>query len=385
MRLLRLLMIAVVVLPLELWGETMDVNISNPRVEADSFKFEVQIKRTDNWIGFGEIGGLGNCDFYFNNNSAAFTGDPTLSSIHAEITGHSADYELIVQILLGQLQVKLTYNKVSYVWNPPLDTYEDLCTVQWKIGNSSLSSGVSWDGINSGFNDGDGEEITPTYYGSGDISLPVQLASFTASTVGEGVELKWITESEINNLGFEVHRSVEEKGTYTLLLGYEQDPSLLGQGNSNTRHEYSFQDKSVVPGQTYWYKLADVDMNGNRTYHGPVSALVTLSSEDITSVSADIPTSFKLHQNYPNPFNPSTKIRVDVPRVKEGQLRTSLVIYNALGQVVRELYAGNISPGSFEVVWDGRTNGGTPVPSGIYFAIFRAESYQETIRLILLK
>jgi flagellar hook assembly protein FlgD len=67
------------------------------------------------------------------------------------------------------------------------------------------------------------------------------------------------------------------------------------------------------------------------------------------------------------------------------QLRTSLVIYNTLGQVVRELYAGNISPGSFEVQWDGRTDGGTHVPSGIYFAIFRAESYQETIRLILLK
>ncbi len=386
MRLVKLLCMLIFIIPLELMGETMDVNIGNPRVESDSFKFEVQIKRTDAWdIGFNKDGGLGNCDFYFNNNSAAFTGAPTLSSVHAEVTSHPQDFDLIVQIIGGQLQVKLTYEPTTIAWNPTLDVYEDLCTVQWKIDNPALSSGVSWDETNSGFNDGDGDIITPTYYGTGDISLPVQLAAFTASIVREGVELRWVTESEINNLGFEVMRSVEEEGEYIQLSGYQSDPNLLGQGNSNTHHEYSYQDKSVVPGQTYWYKLADVDMNGSRTLHGPVSAMVTLSSGDITSISPDIPKSFKLHQNYPNPFNPSTRIRFDVPRVKEGPLKTSLVIYNALGQVVRELYEGDVSAGSFEVEWDGKTNLGTPVPSGIYFAIFRTDNYQETIRLILLK
>ncbi len=281
MRLVKLLCILAFILPLKLLGETMDVNIGDPRVESDSFKFEIQIKRTDAWdIGFGKNGGLGNCDFYFNNNSLAFTGDPTLSSVHPEITTHPQDFDLIVQINGGQLQVKLTYTPTTVAWNPTLDVYEDLCTVQWKIGNPALSSGVSWDETNSGFNDGDKNIIHPVYLGTGNISLPVILT---------------------------------------------------------------------------------------------------------TSISQDFPKSFKLHQNYPNPFNPSTRILFDVPRVKKDQLRISLVIYNALGQVVRELYAGDISPGSFEVKWEGRTNAGTPVPSGIYFAIFRGENYQETIRLLLLK
>ncbi len=257
------------ILPLELLGETLDVNIGNPRVESDSFKFEIQIKRTDAW----DIG-LGNCDFYFNNNSLAFAGDPELSNVHPEITERPQDFDLIVQINGGQLQVKLTYTPATFAWNPALDVYEDLCTVQWKIGNPALSSGVSWDETNSGFNDGDGKTIDPTYMGTGDISLPAQLS---------------------------------------------------------------------------------------------------------TLISPDIPKSFKLHQNYPNPFNPSTRIRFDVPRVKEGQLKTSLVIYSALGQVVRELYAGDISAGSFEVEWNGRSNLGTLVPSGFFFAIFRAERYQQSI------
>ncbi len=64
MRLVKLLCLLIFILPLELLGETMDVNIGNPRVESDSFKFEIQIKRTDaRDIGFGKIGGLGDCDF----------------------------------------------------------------------------------------------------------------------------------------------------------------------------------------------------------------------------------------------------------------------------------------------------------------------------------
>ena len=67
MRRVILFILVIFLLPLELLSETMDVNISNPRVENDSFKFEIQIKRTDAWdVGFGKIGGLGNSDFYFN-------------------------------------------------------------------------------------------------------------------------------------------------------------------------------------------------------------------------------------------------------------------------------------------------------------------------------
>ena len=41
--------------------------------------------------------------------------------------------------------------------------------------------------------------------------LPVELASFTASVVANGVELNWTTVSETNNYGFEVQRGSDEK------------------------------------------------------------------------------------------------------------------------------------------------------------------------------
>ncbi|MCB9067673.1 MAG: hypothetical protein H6629_07680 [Calditrichae bacterium] len=64
-----------------IFAETMDVNIGNPRVEDGVFKFEVQFKRTDNWVnGFGQIGGLGDSDFYFNYNSEGFSGIPSLTA-----------------------------------------------------------------------------------------------------------------------------------------------------------------------------------------------------------------------------------------------------------------------------------------------------------------
>ncbi len=37
---------------------------------------------------------------------------------------------------------------------------------------------------------------------------------------------------------------------------------------------YSYEDLAVEAGQTYWYWLEDVDLAGETTLHGPVSATV---------------------------------------------------------------------------------------------------------------
>ena len=128
-------------------------------------------------------------------------------------------------------------------------------------------------------------------------------ASFKSITENGLVTLKWITESEINNLGFEVYRALEEDADYVLLSNYKSNPELEGQGNSSIRHEYSYTDESAEPETTYWYKLADLDYMGVKTFHGPVS---------VTAPKA-IPTAFKLQPNYPNPFNPITTVRFDIP------------------------------------------------------------------------
>jgi len=221
---------------------------------------------------------------------------------------------------------------------------------------------------------GNKEAIPPSLT---DISLPVELSTFSAVGVNGKVTLSWSTESEINNLGFEVYRAPEEEAAYILLSSYATNPDLKGQGNSNSQHEYSYIDESIEPETTYWYKLADVDFNGVKAFQYPISVTVPKALV--------IPTAFKLHSNYPNPFNPITTLRFDIPSTGVELVDTKLIIYNSLGQVIKTLYQDKLSAGSYKVQWDGTTDFGNNAPSGIYFAIFKADGFSQTRKLVLLK
>ncbi len=89
-----------------------------------------------------------------------------------------------------------------------------------------------------------------------------------------------------------------------------------------------------------------------------------------------VPIQFTLHPNYPNPFNPSTTIRYALP--KSG--RTTLTIYNSLGQPVVTLIDRYMTVGSYATTF----NAGA-LPTGIYF--YRLESAGATAsrKMILIK
>ena len=216
-----------------------------------------------------------------------------------------------------------------------------------------------------------------------DISLPVTLASFTANCEKGGITLKWITESEVNNLGFEILRASESEGSYQIIASYKYDNSLRGKGNSTIRSEYSFQDNSICNGQRYWYKLVDVDTRGKITTHGPISIQANLGG--LASISAFQPAEFQLYQNYPNPFNPRTTLRFDIPATEQGMLDAKLLIFNSLGHLVKIVYDGKTGTGSFEVEWDGSTENGLLAPSGIYLATLQSTGFTQTVRMTLLK
>ena len=73
---------------------------------------------------------------------------------------------------------------------------------------------------------------------------------------------------------------------------------------------------------------------------------------------------FGLAGNYPNPFNPSTTIRYSLANASE----VRLVVYNVLGQVVRELVHGAQAAGRHQVQWDGRDAFGREVATGMYIS-----------------
>jgi hypothetical protein len=100
-----------------------------------------------------------------------------------------------------------------------------------------------------------------------------------------------------------------------------------------------------------------------------------------TSVTAKIiPTEFALKQNFPNPFNPSTSMALDLPDASDYKL----TIYNIAGQLVKT-YAGHSEAGTLTITWDGTTNVGGKVASGVYFYRAEAGKFNATRKMVLMK
>jgi len=114
-------------------------------------------------------------------------------------------------------------------------------------------------------------------------------------------------------------------------------------------------------------------------YRRPLFELV-----GINPISSNEPIQFNLYQNYPNPFNPTTKIKFYIPLsrgVPEGRgMSTKLIIYDILSREVTTLVNENLSPGTYEIEWNGSN-----FPSGVYFYKLETENYSNTKKLILLK
>ena len=111
----------------------------------------------------------------------------------------------------------------------------------------------------------------PTTTSSVTSSIPptiVELSSFSATPTSHSVILKWETESEIDNAGFNLYRSTSENGEYIKI-----NTSLIPtQGSTTQGASYEFIDKEVKNRKTYYYKLEDIDLQGVSTLHGPIKA-----------------------------------------------------------------------------------------------------------------
>ena len=134
--------------------------------------------------------------------------------------------------------------------------------------------------------------IDPTSYGhSTDIGspghtaggiLPVSLSKFRPERMKDTGEIviRWITESETNNAGFNILRSETRDGEFTKL----NTKLIAGQGTTSERTIYGFTDTSAKPNVVYYYQIQDVSLDGQvqtlRTTHlrGNVTAANKLTT-----------------------------------------------------------------------------------------------------------
>jgi len=121
---------------------------------------------------------------------------------------------------------------------------------------------------------------------------------------------------------------------------------------------------------------ADPGFTNARNFQRLFSFIVSV--EDL---SLEIPFNFELFQNYPNPFNPETAIKYDVPQ----NGRVEVVVFNILGQRIRTLVNEIKPPGFYHIKWDGTSDLGLQMTSGVYFYRLKAGEFTQTRKMLLLQ
>lgn len=226
---------------------------------------------------------------------------------------------------------------------------------------TALSAAIDAGNPDPAYNDPDGtrNDIGAFFYPQGPVT-PVVLNAFTGSAGADGILISWNTASEIQCYGWMVQRRQGDE------LFEDVSPLILGYGTSEEPHSYSFLDQSANSGETYQYRLKQIDASGAVTYSGTVTV----------SCGSALATGYTLLQNYPNPFNPETVIAYNLPDAAS----VRMTVYNATGQLVSELISGFQEAGLHTITWRADN-----LPSGSYICRLEAGGRITTRLLTLLK
>ena len=140
---------------------------------------------------------------------------------------------------------------------------------------------------------------------------------------------------------------------------------------------------SLEAGKTYYFKVAAVDANANASMPSQPAQITVLEdiAGKVVTTEGEIPAAKGIEPNAPNPFNASTLIRSQLSAAGSVRVR----IYNALGQVMRDLVEGEYAAGHYAVSWDGRIRDGAEAASGMYFYVLETEQGIWPRRMLLLR
>jgi hypothetical protein len=153
-------------------------------------------------------------------------------------------------------------------------------------------------------------------------------------------------------------------------------------GSSSWIHMIGYHSRLAA--QRYFFAAEDFYGTGPGDFTSLVVSVSGINSV-VTGVDdgATVPgAGSKTLMSVPNPFNPLTTIAYELSAPGAVQL----TIYDAKGRLVRQLADPGIqTAGRHEAAWDGRSDGGVAMPSGVYFCRLEADGFAQTIKLALLK
>jgi hypothetical protein len=184
----------------------------------------------------------------------------------------------------------------------------------------------------------------PSYPGLGAL-FPVRLASFTARRDGRRVLLDWRTETETDNYGFEIERSIAPNGAPQ--DAWQVVAFIPGAGTTAEARSYAHADPidpGRLAGSTVSYRLWQIDTDGKRS----CSSVADLRIEAA---------GFALDPAFPNPCASTATVAFSLP----GETRVRLEVFDALERRVAVLCDGLVAAGSHAARFDA-----SPLPAGAY-------------------
>ncbi len=88
----------------------------------------------------------------------------------------------------------------------------------------------------------------------------MQLSSFQVEHTEAGIVIKWATESELNNAGFNILRREAKEGEFKPINA----TLIAGAGTTGEQNTYQFVDTTAKTGIVYYYQLEDMSFAGER-------------------------------------------------------------------------------------------------------------------------
>ncbi len=217
-----------------------------------------------------------------------------------------------------------------------------------------------------GLTDPDGGRADLGYYGAGTAPMdrPARPTGLTASLVSGASVLSWSRNAEPDVAYYAVYCDT--------VAGFT--PSAANRVATTPDTTWSL----GVLTDTLYCVVSAVDTSG---YAGGYSDPVTSAPATATPVLPAKPLRTALEPAVPNPFNPTTTIGFSLAE----RAHVRLVVFDVSGRRVRTLVDATRAPAHYRVTWDGRTDRGARVASGVYFYRLEAGAFRSTRKMVLLK
>jgi hypothetical protein len=193
-----------------------------------------------------------------------------------------------------------------------------------------------------------------------DTAPPATPSGLAGGTDPGGVRLRWNANTEPDLAGYHVYRAAASSGPFSRIDGA-------------TVTSADFVDASAPDSASLWYSVSAVDATGNESARtGAVR--VWLDAGDAVAL--------QLQAAYPNPCPLAANVTIPVAVPVSGPFDASVHILNSAGERVRTIELTGMTPGTYNVSWDGRSDGNRSCAPGVYRAWLQAGGVSQQVKMV---